>query len=95
MAAIYFDLYHFPYFFLNFFNDFLCEVKKSKLSAESARRTRTGKMSRIWPKLVLDAIVLLVGNLQIRMSTFGILCKRIICKSNLDIMFLERSVNVD
>lgn len=72
----------------------ICEVKKSKLSAESAM-TRTGKMSRIWPKLVLDVIVPLVGNLQIRMSTFGILCKRIVCKSNLDIMFLNRSVNVD
>lgn len=33
-----------------------------------------GRMSRIWPKLVFDEIVPLVGNLQIGIGTIGILC---------------------
>lgn len=33
-----------------------------------------GKMSRIWPKLLLDEIVPLVDNLQIGIGTTGILC---------------------
>lgn len=47
-----------------------------------------GKMFRIWPKPAFDAIVPLLGNLQIRIGTIGILSVQTqSCKSNLDIMF--------